>query len=163
MHPKNYKQAHPDCMLLSSTSSRPTIPYPETNCGNTYVAVACLTIYSPSSNTCITQMSTHCWMGTSKQVCSQIWCEARLSPLPPAFFHLLEWCWQSGWRGTGRTYLYSKFCCPVTAVCWRPLSAVQCPWPAADHAQQAQSVCPQEIFDGEHTTFWGDVFQFQVL
>jgi len=43
-----------------------------------------------------------------------------------------------------------------------PLCAVQCPWPAADHAQQAQSLCPQEIFDGEHTKIWGDVLQFQV-
>jgi hypothetical protein len=35
-------------MLLSSTSCRDTIPYPETNCGNTYAAATCLTIYALS-------------------------------------------------------------------------------------------------------------------
>ena len=151
LQPSNYKQAHHDCMLLSLTSSRPTIPYPETNFGNNYADVTCLTIYSPSSKTCITKMSTHCWMGTSKQVCSQSLCEARLSPLPPAFFHLLEWCWQSGWRGTGRTYWYSKFCCPITAVCWWPLSAVQCPWPAANLSTASEFMPTGNLWRWTHT------------
>ena len=153
-NPKYYKQAHHDCMLLASTSSRHTIPYPET----LTVTVGTIMPLSHASPSILhpPRLVLHRWVhtagwGLASKCAARVWCEAMLSPLPPAFFHLLLWCWQSGWRGTGRTYWYSKFCCPITAVCWRPLSAVQCPWPAADHAQQAQSICSHEIFDGEHT------------
>jgi len=122
-------------MLLASTSSRHTIPYPETNCGNTYAAVTCLTIYSPSSKTCITQMSTHCWMGTSKQVCSQSLVWSNAVPSPPCFFpftFMMLTVWLKGYRAHLLVFqillshncclLTTSFCCPMSMTSCRPCS-----------------------------------------
>jgi len=147
MQPRNYKQAHHVCTLPSSTSSRHTNQYAGTSCGNICVAATCLINYSPSFKTCIAQMNTHCWTGTSKQVYSQslVWIKAAPSPL--CFFQstwTMSTMWLRGCRARSRASLLISLCqscCLQT----RPFSFVQCPRPTADHAQQAQSLCDREF------------------
>jgi len=158
MQPRNYKQAPHVCTLPSSTSSRHTISYPVTNCGNTCAAATCLIDYSPSFKTCITQMNTHCWTGTNKQVYSQslVWSKAAPSPL---CFFLSTWTmsttWLRGCRARSRAFLISlcQSCCLQTTFLFCPMSTTSC---------RPCSTSSESMHDREYAKIWCDVLQLQV-